>query len=73
MASPTLGPSNSDKSSKGSFSLKNILGDHENLIREEDTPVGGWDEEAAEKPAADGFCIECEGRPSFSCSERWRR
>ena len=65
MASLSLGPANPEKPSSESFSLENILGDHENLehpkYREEDKPVGGWDEETIEKSAADGFCIECEG------------
>lgn len=58
-------PLNSDKASNRAFSLENILGNHENLqhpkYREEDKPVSGWDEEVIEKPAVEGFCIECEG------------
>lgn len=74
MASPSLGSSNPEKPSNGLFSLENILGDHENLehpkYKEADKPVGGWVEEAADldRPAADGFCIECEGIPSFCCT-----
>lgn len=54
----------------GAFSLENILGaSHETLehpkFREEDKPAGGWDEESAELPAAEGFCVECEGSISF--------
>ena len=45
--------------------LENILDNPENLehpkYREEDKPEGGWDEEAIEMPATEGFCIECEG------------
>jgi hypothetical protein len=62
-----VGPSSPNKHS---FSLENILGNHENLedpkFREEDKLEAGWDEEAAEKPVEAGFCIECEGEPSES-------
>lgn len=49
--------------------LENILDNPENLehpkYREEDKPEGGWDEEAIEMPATEGFCIECEGGLPF--------
>jgi hypothetical protein len=69
MESPTLALSNPAEPSV--FSLENILGDHEDLehpkYREQDMPLGGWDEEAVEKPVANGFCIECEGSPPWYC------
>jgi hypothetical protein len=72
MALSTPGPSNPETIPNATFSLENILGNHENLehpkYREEDKPLGGWDEEFIEKPAAEGFCIECEGGLPFFCS-----
>lgn len=58
-----------EKQQNGTFSLENILGaNHEVLehpkYREEDKPPGGWDEEITEKPAAEGYCVECEGQRS---------
>ena len=53
--------------SKPTFSLENILGqDHESIEHpsatdEPQTAAEGWDEEAAQEHAAQGFCIECEG------------
>lgn len=62
---PEAAPTQTNGSSRGIFSLANILGHHDNLehpkYREEDKPAGGWDEEITEKPVADGFCVECEG------------
>jgi hypothetical protein len=53
---------------KGKFSLENILGDgHESLVCSEAESAGadGWDEESTKEPAAEGYCIECEGRLSL--------
>ncbi|KAH7923662.1 hypothetical protein BV22DRAFT_1036079 [Leucogyrophana mollusca] len=58
--------------SGSTFSLQNILGEnHESLEhpglkqQELDFPAGeGWDEEDANKPAAEGFCVECEDQPA---------
>ena len=50
---------------KVSFTLENILGDGTESIEHpgaKDPPAAGWDEESAEKPVAEGFCIECEGQ-----------
>jgi hypothetical protein len=65
---PTLQP---NESPSGSFTLENILGsNHEAVehprLKEKDSgdatgPGEGWDEESAVRPAADGFCVECEG------------
>lgn len=54
------------------FSLDNILGDnhdkleHPGLKQQEldalATAAEGWDEESANRPAAEGFCVECEGK-----------
>lgn len=56
-------------SPKDVFSLENILGqDHESLEHPGlNGQVGtGWDEEVKETTAAEGYCIECEGK-SFVC------
>jgi len=55
--------SDAEKPPNGAFSLENILGaDHENLehprFREDHLEE---DSEETELPAAEGFCIECEG------------
>jgi hypothetical protein len=65
---PTSQP---DESPSGNFTLENILGtNHEAVehprLKEKDSgdatgPGEGWDEESAVRPAADGFCVECEG------------
>lgn len=52
--------------SKSIFSLENILGSNHESIEHpgpgsNGAPVTGWDEEAPETAAAEGFCIECEG------------
>lgn len=57
--------------SGASFSLENILGDnhdtleHPGLKQQEldasTTAAEGWDEESANRPTAEGFCVECEG------------
>lgn len=55
------GPSTSDNSK---FSLENILGENHETIEHPSangSPSGGWDEEATEKPVAEGYCVECEG------------
>ncbi|KAG1719130.1 uncharacterized protein EDB91DRAFT_1065875 [Suillus paluster] len=58
----------------GKFTLENILGrNHEQVehprLQEKDsvgtTGTGeGWDEESANRSAADGFCVECEDQPA---------
>jgi len=57
--------------SGATFSLENILGnnhdelEHPGLKQQEldahATAAKGWDEESANRPAAEGFCVECEG------------
>lgn len=60
----------------GNFSLDNILSEnHESLehpkYREEDKPLGGWDEEVVEKPLVEGYCVECEGNMVYSMTDPW--
>ncbi|KDQ29697.1 hypothetical protein PLEOSDRAFT_1055696 [Pleurotus ostreatus PC15] len=58
------GPSTSDNSK---FSLENILGENHETIEHPSAngnPSGGWDEEATEKPVAEGYCVECEDQPA---------
>ncbi|KAL4264334.1 Protein of unknown function DUF2009 [Pleurotus pulmonarius] len=58
------GPSTSDSSK---FSLENILGENHETIQHpgaNGNPLGGWDEEATEKPVAEGYCVECEDQPA---------
>jgi hypothetical protein len=60
---------------KDGFSLENILGDNHEFIEypghEESTPANGWDEESTKEPAAEGFCIECEGMPACLHLKNW--
>ncbi|KIY52316.1 hypothetical protein FISHEDRAFT_70004 [Fistulina hepatica ATCC 64428] len=55
---------------QGKLSLDKILsGNHEFLEHSTaatngDELAGGWDEEMADKSAAEGFCIECEDQPA---------
>lgn len=42
------------------FSLDNILGHEHDKI--ENSHAEGWDEESADKPPVEGYCIECEGK-----------
>lgn len=68
---PTSQP---DESPSGNFTLENILGtNHEDVehprLKEKDSsdatePGEGWDEESVVRPAADGFCVECEDQPA---------
>lgn len=51
------------------FSLQNILGENPEDVQHPDTKLNGtqatgWDEESTERPLAEGFCIECEGKHS---------
>jgi len=50
------------------YSLENILGDDHEKLEHPDVRPEGWDEEGAEREAAHGYCVECEGAwsPSFS-------
>jgi hypothetical protein len=55
-----------NESTKGSFSLENILGEHHDDVEHPTIPsfagaATGWDEEQTEKPLLDGYCEECEG------------
>ena len=51
----------------GAFSLENILGENHDAVEHPATAIAekasvGWDEEdTAEIPLADGYCVECEG------------
>jgi hypothetical protein len=59
------------KNDHDTFTLENILGsNHEAVehprLKENDLdgatgPAEGWDEESVSRPAAEGFCVECEG------------
>ncbi|KZP06726.1 hypothetical protein FIBSPDRAFT_763913 [Athelia psychrophila] len=69
MASPAAEASQAQPTPENAiFSLENILSNHDDLehpkYREEDKPTGGWDEDSTEKPAAEGYCIECEDQPA---------
>ncbi|KAH6914775.1 hypothetical protein BKA70DRAFT_1510291 [Coprinopsis sp. MPI-PUGE-AT-0042] len=44
------------------FTLDNILGHEHDKI--ENSHAEGWDEESADKPPTEGFCIECEDQPA---------
>ncbi|KAG9317802.1 hypothetical protein JVU11DRAFT_2025 [Chiua virens] len=66
--------------SGATFSLENILSDRHDTLehpglkqRESDaatTAAEGWDEESADRPTAEGLCVECEDQPAqFSCKE----
>ncbi|KAJ4479180.1 hypothetical protein J3R30DRAFT_3475094 [Lentinula aciculospora] len=54
----------------GVFSLKNILSaDHDSRAIENHPALNGeaprgWDEEAIDRPATEGYCIECEDQPA---------
>jgi hypothetical protein len=52
--------------SNGAFSLENILGENHDAVEHPGTTSAekavGWDEEEAEVPLADGYCVECEGK-----------
>ncbi|KAH7909741.1 hypothetical protein BJ138DRAFT_1066538 [Hygrophoropsis aurantiaca] len=71
---PSDGVENAAKPAQSSndFSLQNILGqnhesiEHPRLKQEELDPstAQGWDEEDANRPAAEGFCVECEDQPA---------
>ncbi len=59
------------------FSLENILGENPEDVQHPNSKlngtqgeVTGWDEESTERPLAEGFCIECEGKPNPS-NRRW--
>lgn len=46
------------------FSLENILSENGEEIHHpklNGAPATGWDEESAEKPPTEGYCVECEG------------
>ncbi|KAJ3719490.1 hypothetical protein C8R42DRAFT_609835 [Lentinula raphanica] len=65
---PPLQNGSNGTTTNGTFSLKNILGDEHEEI-ENDPKLngqtsGGWDEEAIERPLAEGYCIECEDQPA---------
>ena len=50
VAAPTL----------ATFNLDNILSHQHDKI--ETSHAEGWDEETADKPPAEGYCVECEGQ-----------
>lgn len=63
---PGLDPSPESKSTpSGAFSLENILSENHDAVEHPGTTASreavGWDEEDAEVPLADGYCVECEG------------
>ncbi|KAJ2934265.1 hypothetical protein H1R20_g2808, partial [Candolleomyces eurysporus] len=45
------------------FTLENILSEHHDKI-ETSSRAEGWDEETADKPVLEGYCIECEDQPA---------
>ena len=56
------GLSGSESHSNGpAFSLENILGNDHDKLEHPDIRPEGWDEEDAEREAAHGYCVECEG------------
>ena len=60
MASSEL--SGAESHSNGpTFSLENILGNDHDKLEHPDIRPEGWDEEDAEREAAHGYCVECEG------------
>ena len=58
VAAPTL----------ATFTLDNILSHQHDKI--ENSHAEGWDEETADKPPTQGYCVECEGqlRPTIKSS-----
>ncbi|KAF5359032.1 hypothetical protein D9758_004898 [Tetrapyrgos nigripes] len=64
---PPNGAANGSTSKTG-LSLKSILNDEHETNDNPDINgsevAEGWDEESTEKPAAEGFCIECEDQPA---------
>ena len=75
MASSEL--SGAESHSNGpTFSLENILGNDHDKLEHPDIRPEGWDEEDAEREAAHGYCVECEGACYHSpsvCSPFTRR
>ncbi len=64
---PGLEPSpETNGAATGVFSLENILGENHDAVehpgKSSAEEAVGWDEEDAEVPLADGYCVECEGR-----------
>ncbi|KAJ3785180.1 hypothetical protein GGU10DRAFT_387667 [Lentinula aff. detonsa] len=61
---------NGSTTRNGTFSLKNILSEDNDLEAIEHHPKlndeasSGWDEEAIVRPLAEGYCIECEDQPA---------
>ncbi|KAJ8582217.1 hypothetical protein M405DRAFT_831025 [Rhizopogon salebrosus TDB-379] len=70
----TTSQSAESKNDHDTFTLENILGsNHEAVehprLKENDLdgatgPAEGWDEESVSRPAAEGFCVECEDQPA---------
>jgi hypothetical protein len=56
------------------FSLENILGENPEDVQHPNGTQGseatGWDEESTERPLAEGFCIECEGKSAPPSNRR---
>ena len=64
---PGLEPSpETNGAATGVFSLENILGENHDAVehpgKSSAEEAVGWDEEDAEVPLADWYCVECEGR-----------
>lgn len=67
---------------KDTFTLENILGSNHDAVehprlKESDAdgatnPAEGWDEESVSRPAAEGFCVECEGASSIGSARAHR-
>ncbi|KAF8969389.1 hypothetical protein BDZ97DRAFT_1902510 [Flammula alnicola] len=60
----------STKAANGAFSLENILGENPDAVEHPASgahvpdKAAGWDEEDAEAPLVDGYCVECEDQPA---------
>ena len=76
-AMASSGLSGSESHGNGpAFSLENILGNDHDKLEHPDIRPEGWDEEDAEREAAHGYCVECEGvwyysSPAGSPFMRW--
>jgi hypothetical protein len=68
LAIPSPDKENNMANGQSNFSLENILSDKHDVIEHPSAtgdvatgPAEGWDEEDADKPPVEGYCIECEG------------
>jgi hypothetical protein len=57
-------------STQEKFSLENILGDNHEILEHpglNNATAQGWDEDALETTAVEGYCVECEGASNCYC------